>query len=104
MKKVDTDLEICKKLYKEKYYDYPRYLAQQSVEEYLKAFLIENNIDYPKTLDIKQLIKICKDINKDFEYLYKIYVDKLTIYSTETRYQEYDFIFNEEDARNDRYC
>ena len=43
--------------------------AQQSVEKYLKAFLIANQINYPHTHNIGTILKSCKDINPNFSQL-----------------------------------
>ncbi len=59
---------------------------QQAVEKYLKAFLIFNNREIRKTHDIAELIEVCKEIDYEFEYLYEIKADKLTLYAVEFRY------------------
>jgi HEPN domain-containing protein len=40
--------------------------AQQAVEKYLKAYLISRNIIFPKTNDLKYLLKSCTEINNNF--------------------------------------
>lgn len=59
---------------------------QQVVEKYLKAFLVFNNREIRKTHDIAELIEVCKEIDSDFDYLYEIKADKLTMYAVEFRY------------------
>ena len=39
------------------------YHSQQAVEKYLKAFLIINNIEPPKTHNIYHLLRLCIDID-----------------------------------------
>jgi len=42
--------------------------AQQAVEKYLKAFLVYNNVDFPRTHDVDFLLIECKKIDsKDFD-------------------------------------
>lgn len=38
--------------------------AQQAAEKYLKAFLIYNDIDFPKTHDVDFLLMQCQKIDK----------------------------------------
>ncbi len=99
IEKANRDLEVARRLYRDRFYDYTCYFSQQAVEKYLKAFLIENNKKYPRTHDIKYLINLCSEIDRDFEYLFDIKADKLTIYSTETRYPEYEFEVDETMAK-----
>ena len=57
------------------------YHSQQAVEKYLKAFLIVNNVDPPKTHNIYYLLRLCTDIDNEFNYLKKLNTQKLTKYS-----------------------
>lgn len=59
---------------------------QQAVEKYLKAFLVFNNREIRKTHDIAELVEACKEIDSDFDYLYEIRADKLTMYAVEFKY------------------
>ncbi len=59
---------------------------QQSVEKFLKAYLLEKEEGFPFIHSIKMLIHLCTQIDKDFEYLLKIDADKLDKYYTGTRY------------------
>ncbi len=74
---------------------YSTFHAQQAVEKYLKAFLVENNKPYPRTHDIRLLVKECMNI---VQYLLDIHVDKLTIYATEYRYPEINHEITREEA------
>jgi len=40
--------------------------AQQAVEKYLKAFLVYNDIDFPKTHDVDFLLIKCREIHPSF--------------------------------------
>ena len=70
--------------------------AQQAVEKYLKAYLVANDIEISKELqihDINKLIKECIKISQEFESLLNIGVGKLTFYAVENRYPtNYDLI------------
>jgi len=99
VEKAIKDLKIAENLCNQRYYEYACYFSQQSVEKLLKAFLIDNNRPYPRTHDIRELIKLCTKIDESFKYLFEIEADKLTIYATETRYPEYEFEVSEEEAK-----
>lgn len=47
---------------------YPQicFLCQQTVEKYLKGFLVYSRRKFPKTHDLPQLLKLCAKIDKDF--------------------------------------
>ena len=96
---ADMDLKLAKVALKNKIYIYAAYHAQQAVEKFLKSFLIENNVPYPRTHDIKFLINQCKEIDKHFENLFKIKADKLTFYAIEARYPEAESEVSEEEAK-----
>jgi HEPN domain-containing protein len=70
---------------------YPRHLevicyhCQQAAEKYLKAFLIANDIEAPKTHDLRSLCTLCETINIDFEKL-KAQCRYLTQFGTQPRY------------------
>jgi len=60
--------------------------AQQAVEKYLKAFLIFHQVEFRKTHDISDLLELCISIDKDFETLRDMKIEKLTYYAVESRY------------------
>jgi len=43
--------------------------CQQAAEKYLKAFLVYNDQEPPKTHDLTELIKLCCDFDTDFSSL-----------------------------------
>jgi HEPN domain-containing protein len=57
--------------------------SQQCVEKSLKAFLVHNNVAFPKTHDIEYLHERCKEINSQFKYLDS---GQLSLYAVESRY------------------
>ena len=65
---------------------------QQCVEKYLKAFLVFHKQPFRKTHIIAELIELCKEIDDDFNRLYDLEADSLTIYATEARYPD-EFYF-----------
>lgn len=61
---------------------------QQYVEKYLKGYLVFHQVDFRKTHDIAELIELCKSVRDDFDELYGMEVDSLTIYAAEIRYPD----------------
>lgn len=61
---------------------------QQYVEKYLKGYLVFHKIDFRKTHDIAELIEFCKRVSGDFEVLYSLETDSLTVYAAEIRYPD----------------
>jgi HEPN domain-containing protein len=64
------------------------FLCQQSVEKYLKAFLTFYGKAFRKTHDIAELINNCLELNNEFEILFYLNVDKLTLYAVDIRYPD----------------
>ena len=61
---------------------------EQCIEKYLKAFLVFHSKDFRRTHNIAELIELCKEMDHEFEKLYEMNADKLTIYAVEVRYPE----------------
>lgn len=57
--------------------------SQQCVEKTLKAFLVYNEVTFPKTHSIEYLQQLCKDADPDFS---NIEIGNLSVYAVETRY------------------
>lgn len=72
------------------------FASQQSAEKFLKAFLIYNNISFPRTHNLKYLLQLCVECDAEFEALN---VDGLTVYAVETRYPETFYIPDIEEAK-----
>jgi len=86
---AEEDLKDAKIMYENKRYAKACYFAQQAIEKYLKAFLIENNkfdIKRHRTHNLVFLLEECKEIDKDFERLEKLPLSKISIYAIEPRY------------------
>ncbi len=61
---------------------------QQCVEKYLKAYLTLQGKHFRRTHDIAELIEICKDVDPEFDTLYRLQADYLTVYGVEVRYPD----------------
>lgn len=59
--------------------------CQQCAEKYLKAFLVQGGVIFPKTHDLLDLHKRCVTINADFEQIAHL-LDLLNPYSVAYRY------------------
>ncbi len=72
--------------------------AQQTVEKYLKAFLVKKGKRFRKTHDIAELIEICREVDEEFSLLYEMKADKLTRYAIEVRYPDDFYIPSRKEA------
>jgi len=62
------------------------FAAHQSAEEYLKAFLVEHNVVFPKTHDLaKELLPRCLNIDESFSVL-EPHLEFLDPYAVQFRY------------------
>ena len=87
IKKAEADLRIAKKLLELNEETWViAFHVEQAVEKYLKAFLIKNNKRFRKTHNIKEILDLCIEIDRDFERLRDIDVEYLTEYATSIRY------------------
>ena len=59
--------------------------CQQYVEKLLKALLTKNNIESPKTHDLRRLIQLALPFRPELSLLIDL-SDELTIHGVETRY------------------
>ena len=66
--------------------------AQQCAEKYLKAYLVYNNKEIRKTHDIAELVRMCCEIDQEFNKLNREDLVSLTDYAVEIRYVD-DFYF-----------
>ena len=71
--------------------------AQQSIEKFLKAYLIYKDVDIPRTHNLDYLLKKCIEIDERFKILN---VDNLTDYAVDIRYAEDFYIPDYEEANN----
>jgi len=63
--KAEDDWRLCHRLAmdSEPYAEATAFHAQQAVEKYLKAFLTWHQIEFPKTHDIRRLLKLVSECN-----------------------------------------
>ncbi len=59
--------------------------AQQSAEKYLKAFLVQERLAFPKTHDLLQLLQLCQKRNVLLQALHPL-LETLNAYSVIPRY------------------
>jgi HEPN domain-containing protein len=59
--------------------------CQQCIEKYLKAFLVSNNVNFPKIHDLLELHKLCLSIDPTFELIGDL-LDELNPFAVEFRY------------------
>ncbi|MEJ5284683.1 MAG: HEPN domain-containing protein [Brevinematia bacterium] len=99
--KAENDLNSAKNLIETKkpITDSICFHSQQCVEKYLKAFLTFHHKPFRKTHDIAELIENCKEIDPEFENLYDINIDNLTIYAVELRYPDDFYIPTLQEAK-----
>ncbi len=74
--------------------------AQQSVEKYLKVFLVANQIEFPQTHNIGVILNLCIKEDPDFQPLKESVT--LTKYATGFRYPD-DFYIPELEEANKAY-
>jgi HEPN domain-containing protein len=98
--KAESDLKIGKD---EMQTDQPTmdmvcFHMQQCVEKYLKAYLTFHSIYFRRTHDIAELIELCQEKDQEFETLYQLEADALTIYGVEVRYPDDFYMPTHEEA------
>jgi len=97
---ADEDLEIAQfSLTSKKKCPYRliAFHAQQSVEKYLKSFLIYKNVQFPYTHSIVLLIDLCSEVATDWIEEIKE-AEELTPYAINARYPDEIFDVNREMA------
>jgi HEPN domain-containing protein len=71
------------------------YHAQQSVEKFLKAYLVFHNIDFPKTHDLDFLLSECKKIDPK---VFDIELGSLTDFGVSIRYPDDFYLPDKEET------
>jgi HEPN domain-containing protein len=59
--------------------------CQQSAEKYIKAFLVEHDIDFPRSHNLMQLLELCLQVDEDFLSIQK-QLQSLEHYAVTIRY------------------
>lgn len=72
--------------------------AQQSAEKYLKAFLVQSEVQFPLTHNLSKLVELCAEVDPSFRDILPI-AEPLNPYAVEMRYDG-DFWPEEETARD----
>ena len=73
------------------------YLCQQSAEKYIKGYIFYNDIETEKTHNLKDLLKVCQNVNAEFSLLIAK-VSILNDYSVLPRYPN-ELGISEEDMK-----
>jgi len=99
--KADNDVKIAKDemATAEPVTDMVCFHMQQCCEKYLKAFLIFNNQEYPRTHRIAHLIGLCANLDPAFEELAELGADRLTRFATAFRYGEEFYLPSQEETK-----
>lgn len=69
--KADGDFLLAQReirIRKNANYDAICFHCQQAVEKYLKAFLHQKGIDFPKTHNLNELLELCLPVDSSFEF------------------------------------
>ncbi|MDX8551332.1 HEPN domain-containing protein [Methanospirillum sp. J.3.6.1-F.2.7.3] len=74
--------------------------AQQTIEKYLKAFLVFSDTEIPKTHSLIRLIRDCILIDTSFSELIDKNIDELTDFAVEIRYADEFYFPSIEEARD----
>jgi len=84
----DSDLLTCERLlsFEEPTADTILFHAQQAVEKALKGYLIDKQIEFPKTHDLRYLLQLARKHDDAFTSLKDI--ASMNAYAIETRYPE----------------
>jgi HEPN domain-containing protein len=100
LEKAEKDLGLAKHLLKEKtiYLEAVGFHAQQAAEKYLKAFLVQHQIEFPKTHNLGKLLDLVSRIDPDLAESLRE-ATKLNPYSIVARYPGDSPKINEKDAR-----
>jgi HEPN domain-containing protein len=87
LEKAEDDWRLSHRLAadSESYAEATAFHAQQAVEKYLKAFLTWHQVEFPKTHDIKRLLKLVSDCDPSLTQESSDAAD-LTAYAVEYRY------------------
>lgn len=72
--------------------------CQQSVEKFLKAFILESGEDHPRTHDLVTLIKICRKYDQDFSNI-EDDCEALNDFSVKSRYPDDYVLYDFEEAQ-----
>ena len=82
------DIRSAKSLLKDRIFSHVCFHSQQCVEKCLKAFIRYNNKEIPKTHELKDILKICREVSPQLLNKYNIEIQKLDQYYVPTLYPD----------------
>lgn len=85
IRKADSDLLALDASLNAGALDAACFHAQQAAEKYLKAYLVQQGVEFPLTHNLSKLLELCATINPSFRSLESI-AKPLTPYAVEMRY------------------
>jgi len=85
--KADSDLQVARALFSEKqtFYEITCFHSQQAVEKCLKAYLTDQQIEFPKTHDIEELLELVATADPKLADSLRP-AAPLTVYAIDSRY------------------
>ena len=100
LRKAQSDLVAMDTLLKAGSLDAATFHAQQAAEKYIKAFLLNADVEFPYTHNLERLVEICCAVDPSFEELVDV-VESLTPYAVELRYDA-EFWPSDEEVKDAR--
>lgn len=97
IRKAEEDYEVASVLIRKRKQPTPSavgFHCQQCAEKYLKAYLIKNEVRFPKIHDLLELHKLCAAINPSFELIGDL-LDRINPYAIEFCYPGEDLTIEE---------
>lgn len=97
--KANDDMAFAKASFHEGLEFYPQicFYLHQSVEKYLKAYIIANKLDLKRIHDLTELVRLCTESNSEFDKFYDK-VKFLNPFYIGTRYPDFIISVNKSDA------
>lgn len=86
--KAEDDYQVAQREMRsrgKKSYDAICFHCQQAIEKYMKAFLYAKKVDFPKTHNLIELLRLCSPLDGSFE-MYKDLLIELDRYGVRYRY------------------
>ncbi len=83
---AEEDLKLAKVALDMKLLKSSAFHSQQCIEKMLKAFLLYKKGNYPFSHIISELLGECLKLDRDFQYLLRLKIQKVEIYYTASRY------------------
>ncbi|HEY85643.1 MAG TPA: HEPN domain-containing protein [Chloroflexi bacterium] len=100
VRKAEEDYTVATTLVRKRKNPTPNAVSfhcQQCAEKYLKAYLVQRQVPFPKTHDLLELHKLCLAVNPAFELIGDL-LDQLHPYSVAFRYPGEDATVEEAKA------